>query len=538
MGREGPILLQTEKGLNARIGSLYLYPQGDPLGYACGRALAAEIPPRTLVFVPSVGLGHGLHELLTRLPDTSSVLCVETDQRIMALAAAAGLPRHPRLTIVRTDSDAAVANVLAGMGAGNFRRVVNIPLSAGYRLDRGLYERMLDVLASGIRAFWQNRMTLIGMGSVFVRNLFDNLPMLAGARDFSSLSAEKPVVVCGAGPSLDRSAPLLAKLRGRYVLAAVDTALPALAAGAMIPDLVVTLEAQHANLADFLPFRDPSIPVACDLISCPSVLRMSPGSLFFFSSSFAPIPLLDRLKSRGLLPFPIPALGSVGVAAVFAAIRLTCSEVYLTGLDLSYPGGRTHARGAPSHLAMIASSTRFRGIGQDSYASLLGRPRVRGMDKNGVPIQTDLILRSYRDQMEEIARADAERMADIGETGLPLGIRRIGSTELEARLSAVREKGEGLQIRERPPFAGDISAFVRDELKALSDAESSLGKAIRSGDSAAIVREEMEILRSVDYSYLHFPDFPTGVIPSDNSFLARALVSVRYYAERIRRTAT
>jgi hypothetical protein len=535
MDTEDPLLLETEKGLTVRIGNLFLYPPEDPLGYARRRALSADIQPRTLVFVPSVGLGHGLPELLGRLPETSSILCVEIDQRVMALAAAAGLPRDPRLTIVRTESEAAVADVLAGMGTGNFRKVVSIPLSAGYRIGRDIYSRMFGALASEIRAYWQNRMTLIGMGSLFVKNLFDNLPMLAGAGDFASLSAEKPVVVCGAGPSLDRCVPLLKRLRDRYLLVSVDTALPALAACSLSPDLIVTLEAQHANLADFLPFRDPAIPVAADFIACPEVVRISHGNLYFFSSSFAPIPLFDRLERQGLLPFPIPALGSVGVAAVFVSARLTRGEIFLAGLDFSFPRGQIHARGTPSHLSMLSSSHRFRSVGQDAYASFLGRPRIRGIDKRGAPVVTDLILRSYRDQLETIVRVNAGRMADIGETGLPLGVNPIGLAEAEERLSSAAENGVKLRLRRKRRFHGDIGAFLRTEKSALSSAEAIIGKALSSPQPAGIIREGMETLRSVDYSYVHFPDFPPRDFPSEKSFLARALVSVRYYAERINR---
>ena len=538
MDKEDPLLLQTEKGLTARIGNLFLYPPEDPQGYARRRALSVDIPPRTLVFVPSVGLGHGLPELLNRLPETSSILCVEIDQRIMALAAAAGLPKDPRLTIVRTESEAAAAEVLARMGTGNFRRVVNLPLSAGYRIDREIYSKIQAALASEIRAFWQNRMTLIGMGSLFMKNLFDNLPMLAGAGDFGSLSTERPVVVCGAGPSLDLCIPLLRKLRDRYLLVSVDTALPALAARALIPDLIVTLEAQHANLADFIPFRDPAIPVAADLITCPEVLRISPDSLYFFSSSFAPIPLFDRLKREGLLPFSIPALGSVGVAAVFVSARLTAGDVFLAGLDFSFPGGQTHARGTPSHLSMLSSSRRFRSVGQDAYESLLGRPRARGIDKRGAPVVTDLVLRSYRDQLETIVRANAGRMADIGETGLPLGVGPIGFSEAEERLSSCAEGGVKLRLRRERRFHGEIGSFLRGEKQALSSAEAIIGRALSSPEPAGIVREGMENLRGVDYSYVHFPDFPSGDFPSDKSFLARALVSLRYYAERINRVLT
>ncbi len=536
MNGEDPLLLQTEKGLTARIGSILLYPLEDPEAYARKRAQAADIPPRTLVFVPSVGLGYGLRELVDRLPESSSVLCVETDQRIMALAAGAGLPMHPRLTVVRTDSEAAVCGVLEGMGPGNFRRVVGVPLSAGYRLDRGRYDAMREALSSEIRSYWQNRMTLIGMGSLYVRNLFDNLFRLPRSGDLSELITEKPVVVCGAGPSLDAGIPMLLRLRGRYLLAAVDTALPALASAGLRPDLIVTLEAQHANLADFLPFRDPSVPVVCDLVSCPAVLRLSPRSLFFFSSAFAPIPLLDRLKARGILPSPMPALGSVGVAAAFAVLHASRGPVFLTGLDLSFPDGRTHARGVPSHIATLASSGRFRGTGQEAYAALQGRPLVRARDKNGSTVRTDLTMSSYRDGLENVLRPENSRVLDFGGTGLPLGIRHVGIKEAEEALSAARKTGGTYQrMANRAEDRGDVCAFIADEKRALSAADSLITEAIASADPAGTVRDGGRILRDVDYAYLHFPDFPSGDVPADRGFLARALIAVRYYSGRLGR---
>jgi hypothetical protein len=535
MGSEDPLLLQTEKGLTARIGNVFLYPPEDPSGYARRRALTAEIAPRTLYFIPSAGLGYGLTELLARVTQDSRLLCVEVDQRVMALAATAGLPMDPRLILVRTDSTAAVAGILAGMGPGRFRRVVNLPLSAGYRLNPGLYSGMLDILSQGIRTFWRNRMTLIGMGSLYVRNLFDNLGLLAESADFGALETEKPIVVCGAGPSLDLCIPLLARLRRRFLLAAADTALPALAARALIPDLIVTLEAQHANLSDFIPFRDPRIPMACDLTACPAVLRRWAGSLAFFSSAFAPVSVLQRLRNHGLLPLEIPALGSVGVAAAYAAGRLTRGKVYLAGLDFSYPGSMTHARGTPTHLAMLAGARRCRSVEQAAYASFLGRPRVRERDKYGGMITTDTVLRSYRDQLENIVQENAGRVTDIGALGLPLGVRHVGLEEADAQISAAPESREDLKPHRGAGTQGDMGAFVRGEKKALADAEEMIRTALDSGDPAAAAQAGAERLHAVDYAFIHFPDFPEpGRVPG-KSFLARALVAVRYYSERMKR---
>ncbi len=533
---DDPLLFRTEKGLTVRLDDVFLYPPDDPHGYARRRALAAEIAPRTLVYVPSVGLGHGLADLLARLPEESAVLCVEADQRIMALASAQDLPRDSRLTIIRTESEEAVATVLARMGPGRFRRVAQVCLSAGYRLSPSFYERLRALLSSEIRTYWQNRMTLIGMGSLWVRNLFENLPLLARSRDFRVLTTDRPIVVAGAGPSLEASVPLLRGLRPRFTLLAVDTALAALAAHSLIPDVIVTLEAQVQNLADFLPFRDPSIPLACELSAHPPVARIFAGNLFFFASAFAPLSLFDRLEAARLLPTRFPPLGSVGVAAVHAALSMTEGDVFLTGLDLSYPNRLTHSRGTPVHLSMLASTHRRRSIGQDAYNAFVSRPLIQAKDKHGLPITTDLVLKSYQDQLHRTLARDMDRAWDVGVTGMPLGARPISHEEAADRISS-RPAGasrpaaaEGTAFRKQ-----DVDAFLEAERELLAKAERrilcELSPAALSQEAA---KEEWEILRAVGYSYVHFPDEPNPASPG-KSFLARALVAVRYYRQRLAR---
>jgi hypothetical protein len=532
---EDPLLLKTEKGLTALYKGIHLYPPENPLGYARRRALAAEIPPGSLLFVPSVGLGHGLADLLPRLPEGAAILCVEIDQKLMALASTLGLPRDPRLTIIRTESQEAIATVLARMGTRRFRRVVNVPLSAGYRLDPAFYERSLALLVAEIRTYWQNRMTLIGMGNLWVRNLFENMPLLARSTDLQALSTELPVVVAGAGPSLEAGIPFMRKLREKVFLVAVDTALPVLAGFSLKPDLVVVLEAQAHNQADFLPFHDPWLPVACELSSFPPGLRLFPDSLFTFSSAFAPLQLFQRLKDHGILPCPLPPLGSVGVAAVYAALRMTRREVVLTGLDFSYPGGGTHSRGSPVHLAMLSRANRLRAVGQDACSSYLERPRIRERDSRGRTVTTDLVLRSYRDQLARTLEGDSGRILDVRETGLNLGVLPSSIEEAEDRVSSSQGKGERLHIeRGGVADAAEIRSFIENERTRLLESKEAASDILASGASEPLSASAQDIIRGVDYAYLHFPDEPDLQLPG-RSFLARAIVAFQYYSQRLGR---
>jgi hypothetical protein len=532
MPGEEPLLLQTGNGPTVRWKGISLYPIDNPVEYARRKARAFSPRPRSLVFVPSVGLGYGLAEVLERLPEGCAVLCVEAHQEIMRLALQQGVPGDPRLAVVRSDDVATVERVLDGMGVGRFRRVVQVVLSGGYRLAPGLYAECLRRLEERLRLYWQNRLTLIALGSQQVRNILSNLPLLPSAGDFSALSSPLPVVVAGAGPSLGDCLPLLAKLRARYLLVGVDTALPVLAASGMMPDIVVALEAQSVNLQDFIPDRGARALLASDLSSHPSVNRLFPGRLFFFSSRFAPLRIFERLEVAGLCPKAFPAFGSVGVAAVHSALAISASDVYLAGLDFSYPGSLTHARGAPSHLAMLERSTRFRPVGQDFYHALAARSLVRAPDKRGGMVATDRVMRSYRDTLASRISEAQERVFDIGPCGLDLGARKVGPAEAEERIGDAPETRNPLDVDPRHDFReGTLREFLSAEEGLLRQAADRLRESARSG---VVPSDCRAMLGQVDYTRLHFPDEPDADRP-ERSYLARAAVAAAWYADRMDR---
>ena len=529
MPDEEPRLLLTENGPTLQWRGLSLYPPADPVEYARRKARVFSPLPRTLVFVPSLGLGHGLADLLRRLPDDCGILCIEAFQEIMGIALTQELPRDPRLLIVRTADPAAAAGALHEMGVGRFRRVVELPLCAGYRLAPEIYASLRRALESEISLHWQNRLTLIGMGSLQVRNIFSNMPRLATASDFACLSTPLPAVVCGAGPSLEQSIPLMRELRDRYVLVAADTALPTLTACGCAPDIVVALEAQAANLQDFLPGVGPEVRLACDISSHPVAPRLFPEErLFFFSSRFAPLSVFERMAARGLLPARFPALGSVGVAAVHAALRLTSGPVLLAGLDFSFPGSRTHARGSPSQQAMLRTAGRTRPVGLDAYRALCARSLLKVKDKNGRDVITDRVLSSYRDTLESEAGREAGRVGDIGPEGLPLGVPHLSPSEVRAILGAAPAGAVRLRRAARPrAAAGQVRGFLRSERELLG----------RSGAATLGVLPAAEmraLLRAVDHAWVHFPDEPDLDAP-DPGFLARVRVAAVYYERRIER---
>jgi hypothetical protein len=512
MTASAPRLVQVGRDATIHYRGHYLYSPVSPREGALKRLAGLVLAPRTLLFVPSLGLGYGLRELLERLPAECHVLCVEADQRLMALALRSGLPLpgDPRLSILRTEEPAKAAAVLHALGPWRFRRLLAVHLCGGYQLYPEIYRRLREALEEEIRLYWQNRLTLMRMSRLWLKNLFLNLTMLPDCRHPQSLRTGRPVVVAGAGPSLETAPQWLRQIRERVVLLAVDTALPVLLDAGIRPDWIFTLDAQAHNLQDFLPWRDPGMALLCDLTASPQSLRLFPLR-YPFSSRFYPLSLFERLEAAGLLPTVLPPRGSVGVAAVEAALGITSGPLLLIGLDFSYPGGKTHARGAPAQRSMHALSGRLRPPGMPVFTALLERPRLWLRDKGqGQRLLSDLVLHSYALQLQRVVGGSG-RVFDLGSTGLPTGavpVRSLGQLEEicrapagGARGSRAREDEAGSPPERWPPSREQVQAFLRAEAGLLREAAQELG-----GRSVPPEGELPVPCRQVDYLFLHLPE--------------------------------
>ncbi len=536
MNGHEPRLIDTGRGFNLQYRGHSLYSSVDPQQPIRRRAAEASIGERTLVFVPSVGLGYGLAELLDGLPKSAHVLCVEVDQALMAAAlrlAPEPLPSHPQLTVVRSDSPGRVVGVVRDMGQGRFRRVTVVRLSRGYSLHRQRYDEIERALREEIETYWKNKIILAHLGPLWIRNIIENLPEISRCPAGLGASVGRPVVVAGAGPSLELALPLLRRLRSTCVILAVDTAAAALREQGIEPDLLVALEAQLANLQDFVCCPQVEAPLICDITCAPAVARRFAGRVRFYTSRFYPLALLDRMRGAGLLPQEIPPLGSVGVAALRIALEITDSPVLITGLDFSYTRGRTHSRSTPFHVLALQSATRLEPVVQPGYRALLSRPILMLTGKGGGEVMTDLVLQGYSASAARMA-VESGRVFDLDDEGLRTGIPRAREADRLKELwefAADRPATDRLPPSASPPGGARVrlDPFVHEEIRLLRQAMRVIERRLKSlgrvaHPHAPFTRMEETTLREVDYLYFSFPD-PESLPVCRGDFLARMRAS-------------
>jgi hypothetical protein len=538
-----PELIHTGNAYTIKYKGIFLYSSKNPLGHVSRIIANTPIYEKTLIFIPGIGLGYGIMELLHKLPPHCFIICVETDQNLMDLylthAEREGLD-DKRLIILRTESIQAVVQALFSFGLDNIRRMKTVKLCASYQLFSQSYAKIEETLQSHIRNYWQNKMTVIFMGKLLIKNIITNLPYLASAYDMEQLTTTLPIAVVGAGPSLDKSIPLLKAIHDKVLILAVDTVLSTLCAYSLKPDFIFSLEAQFINLQDFIADKEAGIPLLCDCSVTPQVMRLF-KHIFCFSSQFSELSLLTRLKQLNLLPSPIPALGSVGIAAVYCALKITRGPVLLAGLDFCYGGKKTHAKNTYFHKLMTTHALRFSPSEHINFQAVHNRPLIGIKDKKGKSVQSDLIFYSYAENFSRLVALNKARVYDISAGGLDCGAEQCDSlSQLKTILTDVKKSSFSLQQilaqNHQPRYSSDaITQFFHQEELLLDRALAIVNLRLKNSceGKGRFTDEEYKTLKAVDYVFFHLPH--KTVLPDyTKSLLEHIRAYCLYYRAKIK----
>lgn len=515
--REQPLL--TWKGRRVRS-------PGDSPETAALKVPDAPIRPGSLFFVPSPLEGWGIDVLLDRLPAEGAVVVFEKDDSLgercrpdFHKRLGARIQDH-RLFFLSEDSESAVQDLFSRLPLSRLRRCEFLTFNGAWLSHAARYRQIFSRLEEGLTRWWSNRITSIHMGPVWVRNLFDNLSnpgfQLTPWPDWGN----DPVVVCGAGTSLEESLPWIVAHRTRVRLVAADTALPILRAWNLVPDAVVCLEAQQANLRDFAGWRGAPVILFTDLTSHPPGTRVFGTSPCWFASEFAPLEVWARLPWTPEEIPRLPPLGSVGVTAVWIAWRLTSGPTILTGLDFSFPTGKTHARGAPALASLAAKTDRYHPVEQTGTWEGSG---VRKVPPAGW--LTTPVLEGYAGVLADQGATQTHRTWVWKERGLPLGF-LVPPSDWLPRLplpsSPKAPRPRETSHRARPWLEGERDRW----LKVLE----TFRQMNASPEDQEIGKRLEDQLRALDYLTFSFPD---PEFRRDSDWLIRAQNQVRWILSRI-----
>jgi hypothetical protein len=532
-----PRKVPAQRGFSVSYQGKTLLSRIDPVSQGERLAKAAPKTERTLYLCPSPLCGYGLESLLAAMPSCSAALCVEAEPALAALTAEALsglLANYPHSIVFAgyADPERVCAVIRGHWGSRSFRRVEVLRLSGGWRLHAPAYDALAQAIGRNLATDWGNAVTLTRLGRRYIWNALRNLRLLPLASPLKDLDyGDAPVLVLGAGPSLDRALSGLGEVlscpRRLCKIICVDTALLSLSDRNVPPDLVVALESQHWNLADFVGAGfDPPPRLAMDLSALPGTWDALGSETYLFATPWTSLRFFGRLKAAGLLPETVPPLGSVGLTAAALALRLSKGPVITAGIDFSYTLEAFHARSAPGSRRLFREQTRFKTLLQGDAAFAPGASAA--VSKTGVPVRTNPALKAYRDLFERHFSGEG-RIRDLAGSGLPLGAQVVSLYEAAAILrggGGARIAGQGAarprRLAGNRPLQEAVEDFIRRERDGLMALRDMLTGAA-GGPAAAAALEEL--LDASDYLWAHFPECAgaEGWRPpvSDRSFLNR-----------------
>jgi hypothetical protein len=458
------------------------------------------------------GLFYAAEAVLRGLPE-ARVLAACADPAFLSacldLRDLGGLLSDDRLSILAGGAPEGLLWIFERLGTRKLRVLEN---KAEAELYPDWYGRAKAILARWEAKEAINSATLRRFGKLWVRNLarnLDEIPRHPGVAGLEGRFEGIPAVVAAAGPSLDEVLPLLAGLRDRAVLVCVDTALRSVLRAGIEPDFLVVVDPQYWNARHLDRCRASRSVLVTEAAVWPSILRMPFASTRFCASLY---PLGTFAEGRaGGSKGRLGAGGSVATTAWDFARVLGCRPIYMAGLDLGFPGGRTHARASRFEQKALAEGRRLRPPATWLYEAYAGaRPRdARANDGGSVRTDERLALYSWWFESRMLRHPECPTR-NLSPRGLAVPGMPPETAEAVLALPPARDRIDGIlealrrEEREGAAAEGPPSDARGRVLGLLADlearAESALGLAARARALERAGRDPSEALALLDES--------------------------------------
>ena len=378
---------------------IYIHSKRDPLREAERLAEGTgddEVPALVLGF----GLGYAASALAARFPG-KPIIIVEKRPEVFKKALEVR-DLTPLLSRER------VVFVLGGDGDGVTGALSLFKSSPGTpppviqnRALTGLDESWYSAVEERIK-IWNtrtsvNRATQKRFGTRWVRNLSKNLEAVRDRPGISRLEGllsqtDIPVFLAAAGPTLNETSAILDEVYKRCIIVAVDTSLRFLLEEGIDPDFVVSVDPQYWNFRHLDRAVAGKTRLVTESAVYPPLLR-HPFAGTFLCGSFFPLGrfIEDRLDEKG----DLGTGGSVATSAWDFARRLGAVNVWIAGLDLSFPELKTHFRGGRFEEKSLSESGHFSPVETWNFRALRDGHPFLAKRKGGGMVLTDKRLSLY-----------------------------------------------------------------------------------------------------------------------------------------------
>jgi hypothetical protein len=207
-----------------------------------------------------------------------------------------------------------------------------------YAQIREAIKRVLDKKASGAA-------TVKAFGRIFMRNALLNLEQTALLRPVLSLKGRlagfRGLIVSSA-PSVEKQIEQIRAYHDRFVIIAVDSAVPMLEQSGIVPELCVSIDPQHRIAEHLLGHKGDRTAHVFSIVSPPGIVKRYGG---FVSLNSHPVSQVIENLYPCITGSIDSATGSVAGDALALALLCGFESIAMAGFDFSFTHNNIYARG-------------------------------------------------------------------------------------------------------------------------------------------------------------------------------------------------
>ncbi len=240
-----------------------------------------------------------------------------------------------------------------------------------------------------------NMRTLERFSTLWLSNMcknFAHIEKLPGINKYEKKANNLPACVLAAGPTLDEVLPHLHEIKKRSIIICVDTALKACLSVGVQPHFILLVDPQYWNARHIDGLQAPESIFITESAAYPSVFRFPCKEILLCSSLFPLGKYAEKFTGK---KGELAAGGSVATSAWDFARFIGCKEIYMAGLDLSFPGKQTHTKGSTFEEKSHIESAKLK-TSETFLSKVLYNPHTeKAFDYNGKETITDARMKLY-----------------------------------------------------------------------------------------------------------------------------------------------
>ncbi|MCB1189071.1 MAG: motility associated factor glycosyltransferase family protein [Leptospiraceae bacterium] len=217
-----------------------------------------------------------------------------------------------------------------------------------------------------------------------------------------------PALLVSAGPSLRQFCPLIQKIRDKVFVMSCDTSLKVLLKFGIIPDAVMTLDAQTHSYFHFMGIQIKEYPLFTDLVGSPKLLREQSNASIVFTTTAKYTRDYTGQNTKEMTAGAAEAIeqigeigelqsgGSVATSAFDALRYMGFSPIVLVGQDLAYTGKEIHSTGTHHNEKWLTQVNRKRSLEKINESIIRKRKTKYVPSVDNSLVITDHVLEIYR----------------------------------------------------------------------------------------------------------------------------------------------